>query len=333
MRLIVLMVVGACTASVPADILHLRDGSRYYGRLVSRADQAIVFRIALPDGSSSLVKSFAAEAVQRVELNGCFDAPPAQKPTATAAEPVRDYEQMLREGFELLDDGDLPAALRAMQRAVLGAPRPVLRQLESLCSEQRGVVLDELLATTRVRVAGMAHDGRAFSLRYATPYERAALGCVLQEEQDGRLGRRYRGRTIAQWAAARDQYTELSPDSRQLVADSSRAAALISARLRLDPRLKRDREQRRRLIHLRRDLSRLAARVMAMPGFTAPVRDNGRSDPTRLVAERLNKRLSRPNESIQETGSGRASPPPIQPAEHVGGAELPTSHGTEDEQS
>lgn len=288
MRLLAFTILLSATAGLQADILHLRDGSRHYGELVSQNNNVIVFRIVAADGSSALVRSFPAELVRSVEPGG---RPPVTPPlpvgTAPDAGLAADCEQMLREAFELLDDDDRPAALRALQRAVLGAPPPVLEHLEQLCRAARGVALDELLARTRVEVAERTRAGRGFRLRYTTPYERAALGRVLAEMQTERLNRKYAGRTVAAWAAEPAAYTTLQPDTRALVQDASRAAAAIAARLRLDPALRGQVEERTRLEHTRGDLVRLAARLQALAGYTAPLEDDDMFDPAEEAAERL----------------------------------------------
>lgn len=279
MRLAALMVVLIVTPLLPADILHLRDGSRYYGELISQNSREVVFRVTLDDGASGIVQTFAQSLVERVERTIERQAPTRRRTEESGQETAaEDYAQMLREGFELLDDGDSPSALRAIQRAVLRAPTAQLKALEELCQTARGVPLDVLLAGTRLRLASAANRGRALKLKYATPYERIALARLLIQEQDGLLARRYAGRTVAEWTAHRDDYTALAADARELVADASRAAAIIAIRLRFDHQLAADRRTRVRSIELRADLARLAAHILALPGYTAPPEGEEPSD-------------------------------------------------------
>jgi hypothetical protein len=285
MRSLAFAFILATGAVLSADILHLRDGSRHYGELVSENSREVVFRIVLADGSATAVKTFPVELVIRVERTGLRPGAAPRPETSREDEPSADYEQMLREGFELLDDNDPLAALRALQRVVLGAPPGLLVQIEAECRAIRGVALDELLATTRVQAAGLADGGQAFRLRYATPYEIGALGHVLAQAQESRLARRYEGRTLTEWAAALTEYTQVRADTRALVADTSRVAAVISARLRWDRSLKDARAERIRLVNLRADLARLARHLLTLPGYTENPADDGAADPAALAAE------------------------------------------------
>ena len=288
MRLLLLTVILAATPLVQGDILHLRDGSRHYGELISQNEREIVFRVVLGDSSSTVARTFPAALVERVERTGRLQSRPAA-PADQSAGPAAgaNYEQMLREAFELLDDRDLPAALRALQRVVLEVPAARLERLDEQCRAARGVPLDELLAGTRLRVAAATRDGRDFKLKYVTPYERAALGRLLAEQQRALLARRHDGRSVAQWAGDWSDYTAVRPGARQLVADAARAAAVIAARLRLDPQIEGGRAERTRLVQLREDLSRLAAHVLALPGYTVPTDGDDAPDPTRDAAEKL----------------------------------------------
>jgi len=288
MRTIALTIILIGSSAAQADILHLRDGSRHYGELVSQDSQQIVFRVVLPDGSASLVRTFAAATVQRVERTGRLDRPPtAEKPTSAPTTRVAvDYEQMLREAFELLGDGEPSAALRALQMAVQDAPPEELPRLEAQCLATRGVPLDELLATLRIHVSTRVGRGRGFKLDAVTRYERVALARVLQQQTDELLGRTYQERTVADWAARRTEYQELQPDSRRLVADATRAAALISARLRFDPALQKRSKENVRLVQLNRELADLASRVMALRGYQDLNPDDGWIDPALLPTTR-----------------------------------------------
>ncbi|MEW6252223.1 MAG: hypothetical protein AB1716_16415 [Planctomycetota bacterium] len=325
-----LAVLLAWPAALRADIVHLRDGSRYYGELVSRNQREVVFRVRSAGGRGSMLRTFSAALVARVELTAAREPPsPAEAATQSArAAPPRtgaafpdsaaaeaDQEQILREAFELLDDGALPAALRALQMAVLDAPPDVLPRLEALCRDTRGTALDEVLAATRVRVADLADRGRTFRLDYATPYERTALGRILADDLNARLATRYDGRRVSDWAAAPREYTELRSDTRQLVSDAARAAALISARLRFDPTVRDDKGARVHLIETRQNLGRLAAHCLALRGYTEPTGDRP-PDPADLEAQRLAREMAgAAGEPGAAPASAPAAPtPPTQPA-------------------
>jgi hypothetical protein len=199
-----------------------------------------------------------------------------------------DFEQMLREAYELADDGDVPAALRALRRIVTRAPDNVLDQLDSDVRAARGYRLDELMAGLRIRAALDPPRGQLFELKFATRYEAGALGRQLEPLYRHLLDKVYLGRTLEVWVAHRDEYSELQPDARRMVTDARLAAAMIGARVRFDPRLKIDIAERRRLVALRADLARLVAKVSALPGFTSLDRDaDERDDPTLVEARRL----------------------------------------------
>lgn len=270
-------------AVAQADILHLRGGSRYYGEFVAEERGQVVFRVVLPDGTASAVRTFPREQVERVERTGRRDVPPEAASRPVESLPGRpDREQMLREAFELLGDGEPDAALRALQTAVAEADEAELEELERSAQERVGTPLGALLARTRVYVASRAEGGRAFRLEAATAYERAALGRVLDEQIRILLARPHQERTVEEWAAQRAEYKELQPDARTLVANASRAAALLKARLRFDPALKERRAEVARLTQLQRDLVNLAGRVRSMDGFTELDPDDRWIDPTPL---------------------------------------------------
>jgi len=268
----------AWPAAVHADILYLRDGTRHTGDLVSRTDQQVVFRIQVPGTTSGVLRMFPAALVARVELTAATTAPAVADDDAPAdageARSSADLLQMVREGFELLDDEDWLAALRALQRAVLAARPAQLAELEELARQARGAALDDLLAQTRLRVAGQADGGRTFRLSFVTPYERAALGRRLAAEQAAMLETTFDGRPLADWLTHAEEYTEVRPDARRLVAAAGRCAAVIKARLRHDPVLAGERAERQRLTELHDALTRLAARVLALRGYTAPPEGN-----------------------------------------------------------
>src|SRR5438874_2303425 len=133
MRFWAVILVAAFAAELRADILHLRSGVRHYGTIVSQTEREVVFRVWLAEGSTA-VQTFRMADVAKVEH--CeIDRPPMSAPAPAAIEPDtgssahEDFEQMLREAFELLDDGDTAAALRALQRIVIRAPEADLPAL------------------------------------------------------------------------------------------------------------------------------------------------------------------------------------------------------------
>ncbi len=251
-----------------ADILTLRDGRRYHGQVIWEGKREIVFRIVVGPGSS-VVRRFPLARVKQIERTA---RPPASHPTASGDKnqpPSTDFEQMLREAYELIDDGDPAAGLRALRRIVTRAPAGALSAIERRVPQDRGVSLAQLMATLRLRVALRERGGRLLNVRYVTDYEAGALGRLLERIHNTRLKRVYDGRTLAQWSRAPDDYAALAPDARQLEYDARLAAAAIGVRLRYDPRLKTDRDERRRLLDLRARLGQLAARIATLPGFTS----------------------------------------------------------------
>jgi len=206
----------------------------------------------------------------------------------SATLPEDDFDQMLREAYELADDGDLAAALRALQRLVRRAAPETLAALDQRVRADRGQGLADWMAATRLRAALQARSGRLLELAFATPFEARALGQQLEALQTRLLGTEYAGRTIAAWSARPDAYVELCPDARHMVRDARLTTAVIGARLRLDPRLEADQEQRARLLELRAALAQLIARVTALPGFTALGGNaDDEADPTLDEARRL----------------------------------------------
>jgi hypothetical protein len=310
MRWRALLLIAAVSVS-QGDILHLRDGSRHYGRLVERGDERIRFRIVLADGVSSIVRDFDAAVVDRIEPTGRIDAPPsAGEVDRSATQPRPDVEQMLREAFELIDDGEPAAALRATQRAVRHASDEEIDQLDAQCRAARAVSLAELMATLRIELAADGDDDE-FRLTYATELERDALGRLLEARQSRRLESRRDGRPVREWAEHPELYEELGAEARELAADASRAAALITARLDFDPRLTKDRAARVELLGQRRKLVRLAGHVMSMRGFTAPrASDPQRPDPAAEAAARL-ARGERPTTQPARIPQPERDAPPV----------------------
>jgi hypothetical protein len=281
MRYALLLLILCWPSSSSADILHLRDGSRHYGEVVREDAAGVRFRVTSA-GGASVVRDFPADVIARVERSGRCDVPPSDLPATTR--PVVDAQadrrpQMLREAFELLDDRELAAALRAMQRAVRDAGEATLAELDAQCREARGVPLGQLLAQTRLYLASRIGHGRGFYLKGVTKFERPALVRSLAQHVDTLLQRERGGRRMTEWAARPAEYTEVLPDARCLVADASRAAALITARLRLDVTLKQDRAAMARWTGLRGELVRLANAIVSLPGYTDLSPDDGWVDP------------------------------------------------------
>lgn len=311
MRLFALTLAMASLPLVQADILHLRDGSRQHGELILQNDQVVMFRVYLADGVSSMVRTYRADEVAQIERTGRRDLQPdAGVDQGTALEqPAEDHLQMLREGFELIDDGDLKSALRAVQRAVRRVPEEARTSLEAYCRQTRGVALDQLLARLRICVAAeVGHDG-AFRLTHATQYERQALGQVLESYQVWLLARVHDGRSVGDWAAARDEYADLRPGARGLVADARRAAAVLGARLRFDPRLQEEREPRREARLLRSELTRLAAHVLSLRGYTSSEQQSEAEAAARPGHDSLPPQLFSLRSAVDLTSTGPLPPP------------------------
>jgi hypothetical protein len=215
---------------------------------------------------------------------------------------------MLREAYELLDDGDFTSATRALHMAVTGASAETLADLDQHCRAARGLPLAELLATARVYVATQVGGGRGFKLARPTVYERAALARILTRQSDLLLARQYGERSLRQWVADGDTPTELRPDARRLVADLTRSAALIKARLRYDPALRKDRNETLRLTRLQRDLSRWAAQVYSRPGYFELSPEDGWKDPAIALLKTLTA-SPRPTTQPQAKTKSTKTPP------------------------
>ena len=270
-----------------ADTLHLRDGTRYSGRLIRETPAAVVFRVTLGNADSGTVQEFPRGEVLRVERTGTIESPIAAPVAARDTHSPRRIEQMLREGFELAADEDLESALRAVQAAILAADEQLLKRLDLLTRDTQGAPLDEFVAGLRLRFAFEGRYGRTFDLRSATPYEAEALARRLTELIESRLAREYQDRTLRDWSVDIDAYDSLRSDAPRLVADARTVAAAILARLRFDRTLRSDREARTRLVVLRGDLARLAAHVAGLDGFTALGARAMADDPTLEVAREI----------------------------------------------
>ena len=299
MRLLVFIAVQLTTWSAPADILHLRDGSRHYGTLIKQTNKEIIFRIEPTDGASA-VRRFPAWQVKLIEQT---DASRPEKTRSEAkdeiSQPEPDYLQMLREAYELVDDGDLPAGLRAMRRVVNNASETMLKELDRYNHTVRGLGLADFLAATRIRATLAERNWRSFELKYATRYEGVALGNQLESLHRRLLLKIYHEQTLENWAVGHEKYVELMPDAVLMVDDARLAAGVIGARLRHDPRLKTDRAERRKLAIMRENLGRLIAKVSAMPGYTSLDRGTpAEDDPTLIEARRLAaEQATRPTEA------------------------------------
>jgi hypothetical protein len=308
------LVTGFGWAPAYADILHLRDGSRHYGELISEGRREITFRIVAP-GGASMVRKFALDRVASVERTA-EKAPPENKaeggsPAGGLAE--RDFEQILREAYELLDDGDQQAAQRALQRLVQLAPHDTLAELDAQCKQQRGRSIGELLAAARLEAAlKETGTGHPFRLRGVTRIEGEALGMLLEQHENALLDKLYDARSIREWAMGVAPYDRLRADSRRLVFDARLAASILAARLRYDTRLAGATDDRKRLADLRAAVTRFAAGVMALPGYTAaPVDD----EETR---EWLRRHVGKGGTLLRSLGSPATQPAATQPSSAPG---------------
>ena len=115
LRYLVACVAAGALCAAQADILHLRDGTRYQGELIHQTASEVEFRIRLGGGSSTVVRRFPLNRVKTIEKRPLGDEPTPTR-AAIPPQPVPadepDVAQMLREAFELLDDAEHAAALR-----------------------------------------------------------------------------------------------------------------------------------------------------------------------------------------------------------------------------
>lgn len=273
-----------CDAPAQADILYLTDGSRYRGTVVRETEDELVFRVTSADGRSSAVRRFPRRRVDRVEPSAA--EPVTAQPQEAGPSPA-DFEQMLREAFELIDDGDHAAALRALQRVAQEAPPELLARLDGQARAQRGRPLAELLAQLRIEAALRTPTGRGFRIRYATAFESEALAVRLAAIEAELLARSHAGRTLESWSWTPEEWTDAGPAGRTLVVDAERGAGVIGARLQYDPRVRRDSQLRPALVEKRDRLARLAAHVAGLRGFTSVDAADDRVDPTLGEALRM----------------------------------------------
>lgn len=259
----------ACLAALDAraDILYLRDGSRHTGTLLRSTESQVTFRIVLADGASEVTRVFPTRDVVRIE-RGPLPPPTAATPEAAeTADRPEDFEQMIREAYELLADDDLSAALAALQRVATRADDAELARRDAQVRHDRGVSLARLLAETRLRVAEAEPGG--LRLNYATPYESEELARLLRERTATLLATDSRGAPLSRWLDHPEQYTWLDVETRQLVQKAQACSALLATRMRIDPTIDKNRTARRDLIQLRDRLSRFIATLQARPGYTA----------------------------------------------------------------
>jgi hypothetical protein len=289
MRLLVRLATLLAALPLQADIVHLRDSSRHRATPIKQTPGEIVLAGKLTDrtpATGRLAASSVGHAARPAA--GFTQAAPADSRPTRPETPAPDFEQMLREARELVDDGDLPAALRALQRLVTHAPPDVLDALNRQMQIAHGSGLADFIAGLRIRAALDPPRGQLFELKVPTRYEAAALGRQLEPLYRTLLNRSYHGRTIEAWTRQPDDYGELRPDARRMVSDARLAAAMIGARVRFDPQLKTDIAERRQLAAVRGDLARFIAKVSRLPGFTSLDIDAGdQDDPTLIEARRL----------------------------------------------
>ncbi|MGE3180274.1 MAG: hypothetical protein AB7N71_01485 [Phycisphaerae bacterium] len=257
-------------ASLQADILHLSDGSQCEGELVRRDARYIAFRIWDSSARASLTKIFPTRDVVRIVPSKTPELP--EEPEVdleSGPTPAWHYDQMIREAFELLDDRDPRSALRAMQRVARRAPEESIKKIEAFCKKHRGLEFAELLADTRIECAEMRADGGAPRISYVTRYEAPALCTRLVARYQKHLARKFDGKTVAHWSETPGAYSQLTPDSKDLVDAARRAAGLIGIQLKHDKALWESRDERRALIELRKGLTRLVATITSITGYTS----------------------------------------------------------------
>lgn len=307
-RGLILWLILAGPVAGRGDTLVLLDGTRLEGELVSRDARRVFFRVQESDDEPGPVRQFPTASVLRVDRNDErieeLDAEPTTRPAALSPGQLR---QILREAFELLEDKDRPAAMRALQKLVQRAEPETLATLEISCVREHGIGIAELLADLRLQEARRRAGDEPVQIRGATRYEAPALARLLEREYETLVNREVNGRSVKSWSREPQRYDKLTPTAHELVETARHAAALIGARLRFDHELRKQPQQRRALLDLRDDLARLAALVSALPGYTRPRRstDEG-TDPALQTLAQLRKQAEEAAAS-QPAGSQPAS--------------------------
>ncbi len=320
------MLIASFALLAQADVLTLRDGTVLRGRVIDEGDRTVIFRIELGE-AGSLSREFLRSQIRRIERGdgaaeeaasqpaseGAAGAKAATKP-ARKVEPPRSmspvardayFEQMMREGFELLDDQDEEAALRAFQRLAQRAPESLLKRLDALCQSLRGVALPRLMAQLRMKQAQRDDDTGKIDLGFATRYEAAELGQLLEARYEEILDQVHEGRSLRSWAAKPDEFPAKSREAGAAVRGARAAIGLISARLRQDRALSDDREKRAKLISIRDQLGRFATQVGGAAGGRTTV------DEIRELTDGPRKKgdAAEAPDTESEPESGDGSPP------------------------
>ncbi len=297
-----------CLLAAPCfgDILHLRDGSRYRGTLIRETQSEVVFRV-MADARTGIVRSFPRERVERIERGAGEDTDSGERERAEAGE---DFEQIYREAVELFSDGDLRAALLALQRLVNRAGDETLAAIDAEVRVQRGESLAALMARLRMEQALDDEQG-LFRLRYASRYEAPALAMRLARLHDGLLEKHYHERSLRAWMADPEGYATLQPDAHEMVRDLRILAGVLGSRLKVDRGLRDDVAARTALAGLRSEASRLITRIETMPGYTNLRQRPTAGDPTLRAARDL--ATSRPADSEERPdGQDEASDEPAE---------------------
>lgn len=299
-----------CPTIAAGDVLHLKDGARHYGEVVRQDETGVEFRILMADGVSSVVATYRAAEVVRVERTA-RRVPPTVESRADP-EPSEDARctQMVWEALLLLEMDDRDAALRALQQAALKSTPADRPKLDRICQQRRERTLATLLAELRLRDADAA---KGFTIRFVTPVERVELARLLRAYQQRLLAVKHGEYTLGQWVERRSSYDELRPDAPVLMESAARAAAVIEARLRWDPDVVERNVKRRDLARLRRDLVRLAGHVLRMPGYTTLDSRNARQRLADLLCDTIGARHEIPRTAGSHTAADRADVPATHP--------------------
>lgn len=308
-RVALLTAFATLLASAGADILHLHDGERYYGDVISESREEIEFRVYADAAGGGVVRRFPRSEVRELVRTAVSRPPEAADAGGDRLE-AQDYEQMLREGLELLEDGATDAALAAFQRLASRAPPALVQRLSEQVRRDRGLQLDELMARARFdKAMAEAAKGR-FRLRYVSPLESEAMARLLARKTAELLEQVRGGRSLRQWCDEPAAIAAATDDARLLVRDARLAAGMLHARLRFDRAVARPGKLRRELLAERERLARFAAVVSALPGFTAGGAVAELDDPTLDAADELRRQAA---EAELERRQAAASQPTSQP--------------------